>query len=304
MSRARRAAATLAALMLGSCVGPPAAPPPPAPPPAPQVAFASSAFVLEGATSQGGIVFGTAPAGTTALLLDGAPVPLAPDGRFLIGFGRDHGPSATLTARRGTGADIVRTLAIAPRQWRIEALPIPRGVSPSLEFQRVRAAEIARIAAARAILPPSEGWRQRFAWPLTGRISGVFGSQRVYQGEKGSFHSGVDIARPVGTPVTAPADGVVILAADHPFTLEGNLLMIDHGMGLSSAFLHLSRIAVKVGDHVRRGQDIGLVGMTGRATGPHLHWGLRWRDERLDPALLAGPMPGQPADAPVGGPGD
>jgi murein DD-endopeptidase MepM/ murein hydrolase activator NlpD len=110
--------------------------------------------------------------------------------------------------------------------------------------------------------------------------------------EPGSYHSGIDIARPTGTPVVAPADGVVILAADHPFTLEGNLLMIDHGHGLNSAFLHLSRIDVRVGDHVRQGDPIGAVGATGRATGPHLHWSLRWRDTRLDPLLVAGTMPG------------
>lgn len=121
----------------------------------------------------------------------------------------------------------------------------------------------------------------------------MFGSQRIYQnGEAGAYHSGTDIARPAGTIVVAPADGVVVLAADHPFTLEGNLLMIDHGMGLNSAFLHLSRIDVKTGDRVTRGQAVGAVGMTGRATGPHLHWSLRWREARIDPLLMAGPMPG------------
>jgi len=91
--------------------------------------------------------------------------------------------------------------------------------------------------------------------------------------------------------VVAPADGVVILAADHPFTLEGNLLMIDHGMGLNTAFMHLSRIDVKLGERVRRGQPVGAVGRSGRATGPHLHWSLKWRDARIDPLLVAGPMP-------------
>ena len=93
-----------------------------------------------------------------------------------------------------------------------------------------------------------------------------------------------------GTPVRAPADGVVTLAADHPFTLEGNLLMIDHGAGLNSAFLHLSRIDVAEGQQVTRGQIIGAVGATGRATGPHMHWGMKWNDARIDPLLLAGPM--------------
>jgi murein DD-endopeptidase MepM/ murein hydrolase activator NlpD len=155
---------------------------------------------------------------------------------------------------------------------------------------QLRPAELAQIAAARAQLTDAQGWRQRFLWPATGRISGLFGAQRIYRGEPGAYHSGTDIARPTGTPVVAPADGVVILAADRPFTLEGNLLMIDHGGGLNSAFLHLSRIDVKVGEHVRRGQAIGAIGMTGRATGPHLHWSLRWRDARLDPMLMAGAM--------------
>ncbi len=93
-----------------------------------------------------------------------------------------------------------------------------------------------------------------------------------------------------GTPFVAPADGVVTLAAGSSFSLEGRLLMIDHGMGLNSAFLHASKLAVKAGDVVRQGQYIGNIGMTGRATGPHLHWSLKWRDARLDPLLFAGGM--------------
>ncbi len=137
----------------------------------------------------------------------------------------------------------------------------------------------------------SQGWRQTFLWPAVGRISTLFGSQRIYAGEPGAYHSGIDIARPTGTIVLAPADGVVILATPRPFTLEGNLVLIDHGMGLNSAFMHLSRIDVKLGERVHRGQPIGAVGRSGRATGPHLHWGLRWNDARLDPLLVAGPMP-------------
>ncbi|MES2754621.1 MAG: M23 family metallopeptidase, partial [Pseudomonadota bacterium] len=136
------------------------------------------------------------------------------------------------------------------------------------------------------------GWRQDFLWPAIGRISTLFGSQRIYaNGEAGSYHSGIDIAKPTGSVVLAPADGIVILAAARPFTLEGYLLMIDHGDGLNTAFMHLSRIDVPLGASVRRGEPIGLVGATGRATGPHLHWSLKWRDARLDPLLVAGPMP-------------
>lgn len=250
-----------------------------------------SAITLNGTPGQGAAMTGQVPPGTT-LTLNGQPVTVAPDGAFLIAFDRDAGPVATLVATPPDGRPLVRTLAIAPRAWRIERLPtLPRVSQPSAEFQRRRAPELAQIAAARDKATDAQGWRQRFVWPVTGRISGLFGSQRIYAGEPGAYHSGVDVARPTGTPVAAPADGVVILAAPAPFTLEGNLLMIDHGMGLNSAFLHLSRIDVKVGDHVAQGQQVGAIGATGRATGPHLHWGMKWHDARIDPLLLAGPMP-------------
>jgi murein DD-endopeptidase MepM/ murein hydrolase activator NlpD len=249
-------------------------------------------FSYSGLRMQGGTVIGIAPAGTQTLTLDGAAVTVAPDGRFLIAFDRDAGPSATLVATLQDGRRVADALVIAPREWNISRLgSLPKYPVPEAEFARIRPAELAEIAAARRISVDSAGWRQRFLWPATGRISTLFGSQRIYKnGEAGAYHSGVDVARPTGTPVLAPADGVVILAADRPFTLEGNLLMIDHGADLNSAFLHLSRIDVRVGDRVKRGQVIGAIGMTGRATGPHLHWGMKWRDARIDPLLLAGAM--------------
>jgi len=138
-----------------------------------------------------------------------------------------------------------------------------------------------------AMRSDSKGWAQSFVWPVQGRISGRFGAQRVYQGVPGAYHSGLDIATGgSGTPYVAPADGVVVLAAERPFSLEGNLLIIDHGMGLNSAFLHSSRLAVKQGDRVKQGQLIGYIGATGRASGPHLHWSLKWQDARLDPLLF------------------
>ncbi|MBA4047879.1 MAG: peptidase [Sphingomonas sp.] len=241
---------------------------------------------------QGGALIGIAPPGTTALTLDGALVTVSEDGRFLIAFDRDAPPTAMLVATT-PGGMVTHALAIAPRAWNIERLDtLPRFAQPTEEFERRRPQELAAINAARTVNAVSNGWRQRFQWPVTGRLSGMFGAQRIYKnGEAGSYHSGTDVARPTGTPVIAPADGVVILAADSPFTLEGNLLMLDHGMGLNSSFLHLSRIDVHVGEHITQGEQIGAVGMTGRATGPHLHWSLKWRDRRIDPLLLAGPMP-------------
>ena len=257
------------------------------------VAAQSDAFHWTGTTTQGGLIAGTAPAGTVSLTLDGRPVMLAPDRRFIAGFDRDAKSEAMLVATLADGRFATQPLTIEPRGWSISRLDsLPKTPVPDAEFAVVRPPELAAIAAARARPTDAAGWRQTFKWPTTGRISTFFGSQRIYKnGEAGAYHGGIDIARPTGTVVTAPADGVVILTADHPYTLEGNLLMIDHGMGLNSAFLHLSRIDVHVGDHVRQGQPIGLVGMTGRATGPHLHWGLRWNDAKLDPLVVAGPMP-------------
>lgn len=269
---------------------------PPETPPyvaSPQRLLNQTGFRLSGPVIQGGAVIGTAPAGTTFLSFNGAPLTLAADGRFLVAFDRDAPPAATLSATLEDGRVVTESLSVARRSWNIERLnSLPRFAQPTEEFNRLRPAELDQINAARRISVTSTGWQQPFLWPVVGRLSGMFGSQRIYKnGEAGSYHSGTDIARPSGTTVMAPADGVVILAADHPFTLEGNLLMIDHGMGLNSAFLHLSRIDVRVGETVRRGQPIGAVGMSGRATGPHLHWSVKWRDSRIDPLLLAGPMP-------------
>ena len=251
-------------------------------------------FVYAGELTQGGWLKGSVPAGTVALTLDGVPVEVAPDGRFLVAFDRDAGPAAALMARLGDGRSIGVTLTIAPRAWQIENVAVgPRpGALPSDEYARRRAIEVARINAARGLVSGSQGWRQDFVWPAIGRISGRFGAQRIYRGTPGSYHSGIDISTgQSGSPYVAPADGVVILAAEAPFTLEGNLLMIDHGNGLNSAFLHSSRLLVKAGDVVHRGQALGLIGMTGRATGPHLHWSLKWREARLDPILFTGAMP-------------
>ncbi|MCW1429211.1 M23 family metallopeptidase [Novosphingobium sp. JCM 18896] len=250
-------------------------------------------IALAGEMTQGGWARGTAPLGTIALTLDDKPVALAPDRSFFLAFDRDAGTAARVVAKFADGGTVVRALTISPRAWRIERIPLgPKPGTPPSEAYRIRReGELKQINAARAIDSGSQGWRQRFIWPAKGRLSGVFGSQRIYNGVPGSYHSGTDIATGgSGTPFAAPADGVVILAAASPFSLEGNLLMIDHGMGLNSAFLHCSQILVKQGEAVKQGQIIGRIGATGRATGPHLHWSIKWRDSRLDPILFTGPM--------------
>jgi hypothetical protein len=305
----RFAGALLALILAGGCIPRPAAPGPatlpppigqPVTPPPLQIVDAH-VFALSGTPQQGALLSGTAPTGTALLLLDRRPVRFAADGRFIIAFGRDATPSAMLEARLQDGRLLQLPLTIAPRQWDVSSLPtLYQGTTPSTAYQRIRSAELAQIEAARAAHADSDGWRQTFDWPALGRISTMFGSQRIYaHGVAGAPHGGLDIARRAGgaaiegTPARAPADGIVVLATDRPFSLEGNLVMIDHGFGLVSALMHLQRIDVKTGDHVTRGEPIGLIGMTGRATGPHLHWGMTWNDVRIDPLLVAGPMPAE-----------
>lgn len=245
---------------------------------------------IASASEQGAVLRGVAPSGTVALSLDGDAVPIAEDGAFIIAFDRDAPSSETLTATFADGHSDSRTIAIAPGRWDIQNIDasLTGGVS-SAEFQRRRAPELARINAARAQANAVDGWRQAFIWPTDGRITGVFGSQRIYRGTPASYHSGVDMAGAAGTVFRAPADGVVILAADEPFTLEGRLLMIDHGHGLNSAFLHCSKLYVTEGQQVRQGQPLGEIGSTGRATGPHLHWSMKLAGARIDPRKLARP---------------
>ncbi len=261
-------------------------------PPPQALRFEASDLKVGGAQEQGGWLRGSVPHGTTRLVLDGTELPIASGRYFFAGIDRDSPPQLTITATAADGRSVSRKITIARRDWQIERVNVPlRGSVPSETFMAQRRPELARIAAARAIRSETTGWAQTFVWPVSGRISGRFGSQRIYQGVPGAYHSGLDITTGgSGAPYVAPADGVVVLAAEKPFTLEGNLLIIDHGMGLNSAFLHSSRLAVKEGERVRQGQVIGYIGATGRATGPHLHWSLKWQDARLDPLLFLPPQ--------------
>ena len=243
---------------------------------------------MSGTAVQGGLVTARAPQGTRTVFLNDEELTLGSDGMFLMGFDRDADMQARVVFVLDDGRKIERYFAVAPGNWRIEKVSanITGGAKTSAEFQARRSAELARINAARAIRKDTNGWRQQFIRPVAGRISGLFGAQRIYNGTPSSYHSGMDLAASNGTPFVAPADGVVILSAADAFTLEGHLLMIDHGMGLNSAFLHSSKLFVKEGDVVKQGQVIGEVGATGRASGPHLHWGLKWNNARVDPKLL------------------
>lgn len=250
-------------------------------------------FILPDHLVQGGMVLARAPSGTVSVEMDGKEIAIGKDGLFPLAFDRDAGEDHILVARLPDGRVATRHFHVAAGNWRIEhvdANPLG-GARNSEEFLKKRAGELEQIAAARQLRTDIDGWRQNFVRPVPGRISGLFGAQRIYRGSPGSYHGGMDMAAAEGTEFVAPADGIVTLAAQVPFTLEGHLIIIDHGMGLNSAFLHASKILVETGQAVKQGQVIGLVGKSGRASGPHLHWGMKWNDARIDPLLLLPPQP-------------
>ena len=238
--------------------------------------------------SQGGLVVAHVPAGSR-VSIGGKPVRVGADGTVVFGAGRDEkGPlQVGLTAPDGRHEAL--HIAITPRDWpieRVNGVP-PKTVNPPPAIAARIQREQAEVTAARGRDDGREDFLGGFIWPVQGRISGRFGNQRVYNGEPKAPHSGMDIAVPQGTPVRAPAAGIVTFAAPDLY-LTGGTVLLDHGFGLSSNFLHLSKLQVKVGQHVAKGQVIALSGMTGRATGPHLHWGFNWFGVRLDPLLLPG----------------
>ncbi|MCA8889448.1 MAG: M23 family metallopeptidase [Parvularculaceae bacterium] len=253
---------------------------------------AAAAVKLDGSFVQGGLVFGRAVPGAK-VTLNGEPVMVGDDGRFLLGFGRDAGPTALLVVDGPGAPSERRSLEIADRDFpvdRIDGLDQSK-VSGFTEAQLARIGDdVAKKKAARATTQTMAEWANGFDWPVTGRVSGVFGSQRILNGEPKRPHSGLDVAAPTGTPIVAPAAGIVRLA-DPDMYFEGGLVLLDHGHWLESAFLHLSRLDVKPGDHVEKGQVIGAVGATGRATGPHMHWSVKWAGTLVDPQLLVGDMP-------------
>ncbi len=241
--------------------------------------------------SQGALVIGKVSPGSKVRYAN-RDLLVTSRGEVVFGIGRDESGPVNVEVRERNGKFEHITIEVTSRDWPIEhvdGVP-PKTVEPPPDIAARIKREQARVVAARLRDDAREDFLETFAWPVTGRISGRFGSQRVYNGIPKSPHPGMDIAVPQGTPVKAPASGIVTFA-DADLYLTGGTVLLDHGHGVSSNFLHMSRIDVKVGDHIQQGQVIGAVGMTGRATGPHLHWGMNWFDVRLDPLLLVQPNP-------------
>ncbi|HET6546017.1 MAG TPA: M23 family metallopeptidase [Rhodanobacteraceae bacterium] len=265
----------------------------------PFAAFARDAVRLPDRLEQGQLVIGTAPA-DAIIEFDGHRLRIGADGRFVFGLGRDAATEVVLRVRYADGRSEKLRLPVTQRSYRIERISgLPqKTVTPDPETAARIAREQAAVSRARTRDDAREDFLEGFRRPVQGaRISGVYGSQRIDNGVPKSPHMGLDMAVPAGTPVHAPAAGIVTFAATD-LVLTGGTVLIDHGFGLDSSFLHMSRVDVKRGDRVERGQIIGAAGMTGRATGPHVHWGFNWFDVRLDPALLPAPVsPSMPRSA-------
>jgi murein DD-endopeptidase MepM/ murein hydrolase activator NlpD len=255
---------------------------------APAPAPATLSLNCAGAMTQGGIVLCRTLPGAS-IFVDGVASGQADaQGWAVIGFTREHGAEGRVEAR-ANNETINASYAIAPRQFdiqRIDGLP-QQTVTPTDPQVLAR---IQREAALKqegfASLAPLEGFLDGFINPIEGggRVSGAWGNQRILNGVPASPHFGYDIAAPVGTPIRAPAAGVVTLAQPD-MHYEGGLVFIDHGQGLITMYLHMSRLDVRAGDQVTQGQIIGAVGASGRATGPHLCWRMKWRERQLDPSL-------------------
>ena len=245
-----------------------------------------AATQLNGESVQGGLIFGQTEPGSQ-VFLDGVPVMVSEQGRFVFGFGRDETGESTLLVTAPGSEDERIVLQIQPRQFnieRVDGLP-PATVTPDPEAEQRIRDEAAMVSAARSRRDQRTDYADGFAWPASGRISGVYGSQRILNGEPRNPHFGLDIAAPSGSPVHAPAAGIVTLA--HPdMYFSGGTLILDHGQGLTSTFLHLRKVHVSAGTAVEQGELIAEIGATGRASGPHLDWRMNWLDRRVDPQLL------------------
>lgn len=241
---------------------------------------------IYGSLTQGGVVIGKTEPGAT-VLLNGQTIEMTQAGQFVFGFGRDADLNQTLEVVSSEGARVKKALSLAKRDYkiqRIEGVPQKTVTPPESALPRIRK-ETAEVKGARKQFHARTDFIRQFVKPASGPVTGVYGSQRVYNGHPKRPHYGVDYAGPVGAPVTAPASGIVTLV--HPdMYYSGGTLIIDHGYGLSSTFIHLSEVLVEVGQEVEQGDLIAKIGQGGRSTGPHLDWRMNWKTERVDPELM------------------
>jgi murein DD-endopeptidase MepM/ murein hydrolase activator NlpD len=247
---------------------------------------ASALEVIRGVFEQGGFLIARTASHNT-VIADGMSIPLGRDGLFVVGFDRLHGPKATVEITNKQGDVATHTWDIAAQTYDVQNVKgvAPKHVNPDPEEMKIITSDSQKINAARDVFEDLPYITSTFSWPVSATISGVYGSRRTFNGEERSWHKGLDIAATKGTPVLAPAAGVVQLALPNSF-FNGNMVILDHGHQLYTYYAHLDTLNVKHNQLVKPGDMLGTVGATGRATGPHLHWGLYWRKIALDPMLL------------------
>lgn len=250
---------------------------------------------IKGAWMPGGMLIGrTAPGASIEVM--GHTLLADSDGRFVFGLGRDVNGTVQLDVE-SNGNKHTFEYPVSPREYdiqRIDGIEKKYVSPPEAVLSRIRD-DAAQVSRARDVFSQETFFLQQFKRPAEGPVTGVYGSQRVFNGEPRRPHYGLDIAGPVGTPIYAPAGGVVRLAVPDMY-YSGGTLIVDHGYGITSTFIHLSKILVKPGQRITQGEQIALMGSTGRVTGPHLDWRINWLDQRLDPALLLMPEEGSTSD--------
>ena len=246
--------------------------------------------IIRGKAIQGGLVIISVADGSS-LTANNTPLMISPGGLAAIGFHRDETDSITLEETAPDGKIMTLTLTPEVRQYkeqRINGLPGKMVTPPEAVMARI-SRDSQNVKDARAHASPLDAFSKQMDWPTRGIITGVYGSRRILNGQPRAPHYGIDIAALKGTPVIAPQDGIITMVDDLYFT--GWTIIMDHGHGLSSTFLHLDQTAVEEGQTVKRGEALGTVGSSGRSTGPHLDWRINLFEKRLDPMLVAGPMP-------------
>lgn len=251
--------------------------------------MASASMTLKGQLTQGAMIIGKVEQGAE-VFLNKKPLLVSKAGDFVFGFGRDDKLEHELKAVKKDGSIEVKALTLTERKYKVENIKgiDKKYVSPPAEvLTRIRE-NIKQVAAARAIKTERLDFLSDIKQPVKGRISGVYGSQRVLNGVPKRPHFGLDIAAPTGTKVLSPLNGKVVLTHDDMY-YTGGTLILEHGYGITSTFIHLSKILVKEGDVIKQGDEIAEVGATGRVTGPHLDWRMNWNKVRLDPQLVMVP---------------
>lgn len=249
------------------------------------LSFPSFALTVGGALTQGGYLLGQTEVGAQVWVNDHA-VWVDAEGSFFAGLHRTHGPEVVVKTRSPHGVEKTQTLLVSPRTFKVQHIKgVPsKTVTPDPAQVARSKKDSAAIRQARAQQERFPFFKGDFIMPTDGPTTGVYGSSRSYNGQERSWHKGHDIAAPTGTPVKAAASGIVRLAQDTFF--NGNLVIIDHGAQVFTIYAHLDSMAVDVGKRLKQGDVLGTVGSTGRSTGPHLHWGLYWKNMALDPQLI------------------